>query len=615
MEWLGGYATQGVGNIIRRLRGQDIDVTASERANAAMDTARADQQAFQRENPGQALVGGVLGGAAFAPARAAAIPGLLGRIGQSAAIGGAYGAAEGEGVGGRIGSGLLGAGLGAATAGAVEAVPLYARAVSRDIEGLINPPAMAPLSRQEQRVAGTIERAISRDATTPADVLTQMRDLPDGALPFEAAGENLVGLGEVLAQSPGTGRTGLLGAIEQRQGRVNDRITDRLSDAFGADGNYFQTLRQSQQARSQAARQGMEQIGGSSVALSDDAIQAVRSDLSRAAIRDAAANRLASADPLEREAGARLNALVDTALDNPAAAQMTVRDAQDISYALREAASSAYASGNGARGKALSGLGDAIRDSAKSSNKDYAKWLKSYGDASEHIEALQAGRNVFAKATDRNSMSASELADRFSKWSDDAKDNFRRGIGEALLDEVRGKGGVTAMRRLLRSQEFGDRVKVAFPSQTSFDAFMEAAEQEVRMQTRANRVVGNSATDRRAAARADLGEQAGVDPLDLIDLASDVTNPLALGGKALREVLKQIPRRDRSILGDEQLNGLLGRALTDEATMTGLLNRMEAIRAMRANADQRVRSLGLLTAPGVTASGQDRTRGLLTATP
>lgn len=58
----------------------------------------------------------------------------------------------------------------------------------------------------------------------------------------------------------------------------------------------------------------MEAIGNEMVDLDDSAVLAVRSDLSRNAIRDAATNHLASADLVEREAGSRLNALVDTAL-------------------------------------------------------------------------------------------------------------------------------------------------------------------------------------------------------------------------------------------------------------------------------------------------------------
>lgn len=613
---LAGFLSQGAGNIGRQLTGQEIEVSAGERANAVRDLALERQADYQKKNPGKALLGSVLGGFAFAPAKGAAAMGALGRIGQSAAIGGAYGVAEGDGVAGRVGSGLLGATIAGGTAGLLEGVPTYARAVSRDIEGLINPPSVGALSRPEQRVAGTIERAISRDGAGPSDTLARMANRPEGALPFEAAGENLVGLAEVLAQSPGQGRSGLLSALETRQSGVNDRITGRLSDAFGAEGNYFQALRQKIADRGQQAKVGMADMAETMVPLNDDAVRAFRSGLSSKAVKDAAIEAAAELSDASAQAASRLFNLGDTVLDNPGAAQITVREAQDISFALKEAASRAYRSGFNARGEALQNLSTSIRQNAREAVPDYDTWLRQFGDASEHIDALKAGRNVFAKATDKNAISAPELSGRFASWSADAQDQFRRGVGEAILDQVRtSQGGVAAMRRLVKSDEFGKRIRVAFPSQKAFDDFMGAAEQEVLMQARTNRVVGNSATDRRAAARADLNQQSGMDPLDLIELAGDVTSPIALGGKALKEILKQVPRKDRSILGDEELNGLLGRALTDETVMTGLLNRMEAVRGLRVNADRRVSGLGLLTAPGVPAAGQERSRGLLRTSP
>src|SRR5690606_15595401 len=120
-------------------------------ARAERDLVKEGQEAFQRENPGQALAGGVLGGFAFAPARGAAIPSLLGRLGQAGGVSSAYGAAEGEGVGGRVGSAALSGLLGVATAGTLEGAPTVARSAMRGVERLRTPRNALP-NRQESRV-------------------------------------------------------------------------------------------------------------------------------------------------------------------------------------------------------------------------------------------------------------------------------------------------------------------------------------------------------------------------------------------------------------------------------------------------------------------------------
>lgn len=615
-----GFASQGLGNILRQIQGRDIEVSAADRAGAMRDLAREGQDRFTRDHPFQAATGQILGGAAIGPAAgpawgfavrgaAPATMGLLGRITQGGAMGGAYGVADGEGVGGRALGGLLGAAGGAATVGALEGVGAMARGASTRLHDMANP---SLLPRSERRVAGAMERAMLRDNLTPDELLARLPGRPEGQLPFEAGGDNMAGLAEVLAQTPGRGRTSVLDAIEARSAGVNDRLTSRLGETFGAEGNYFQVIKDRIAQRGAQAQEGMAQIGQVVVPLDDASVRALRSGLSSRAVRDAALEATADLNDGASAAANRLFGLGDQVLDNPGAAQITVREAQDISYALKEAASRAYRAGFNSRGEALQTLSTAIRQNARTQVPGYDDWLRQFGDASESIDALRAGQSVFQAATERNSRSAAELARQWPEWSEAARDNFRRGIGEAIMSRVREQGGVTAMRRLLRSQEFGDRVRIAFPSDQAFDDFMRAAQAEVQMANTASRVAGNSATDRRAAARADLTQQSGVDPLDVVDFAGDVTSPLAMTGKGLRLLLKQVPRRDRSILGDEQLNGLLGEALTDETTMRSLLQDLQRARQNRATGRSRVSGVGLLAIPGAGAAGQNRARGLLT---
>lgn len=618
LGWAAGYGMQGIDNLIRQATGRDIEIGAIDRARAIRDLSREGQAQYERDKPLQALGGALLGGFAFAPARGAAVPGLLGRLGQAAGVSGAYGVAEGDGVLGRIGSGAASAGVGLATAGLLEGGGALVGRVLRGNAQRAAEQVGLGATRPERRVTGTLSRALERDQITPAQYLDNLANAPEGQLPFQSGGENLLGLAETMATAPGNARRMLLGAVEGQRDQASNRVTARLAEGFGAQGNGFQALRQRVAARGEAASTGMGEIENAVVALDDQAVQALRSRLSSRAVRDAAEEAIAELSPEGSAAANRLFGLGERLADMPAGANITVREAQDISYALKEAAGRAYRGGFNSRGEALQTLSNAIRTNARTPERGgvqaYDDWLKSFGDASEAIEGQRVGQNIFAKANEKNAMSAAELGERWSKWSEQARENFRLGVGEAVLDRVRGNGGVAAMRRLIRDNEIADRIRIAFNDEDAFLAFMRSADAEVSMANTGNQVVGGSPTARRAAGRADVEAQ-GFDPMAMVEAAADFTNPVGAGRQAIRLAAKNLPRKDRSIIGDEELNGLIGAALSDEAAMTRLLNLMQTQDGLQSRVTSQMRRFGLLSNPGAVAGGQERARGLLTTSP
>jgi hypothetical protein len=616
--WAAGYGMQGLDNLLRRMTGRDVEIGAIDRARALRDIANEGQSQYERDKPVQALAGGLLGGFAFAPAKLATVPGVLGRLGQAGSVGAAYGAAEGDGITGRAGSAALSGGLSLATAGLLEGGGAL---VSRVGQGNAQRAAEAVglgATGPERRVTGALGRALERDQMTPQQYLDSLTNAPEGRLPFQSGGENLLGLAETMATAPGNARRMLVGAVEGQRDGASNRVTARLAEGFGAQGNGFQALRQQVAARGEAANTGMGEIADAVVALDDQAVQALRSRLSSRAVRDAAEEAIAELTPEGSAAANRLFGLGERLSDMPAGANITVREAQDISYALKEAAGRAYRGGFNSRGEALQTLSNAIRTNARTPERGgvqaYDDWLKSFGDASEAIEGQRVGQNIFATANEKNAMSAAELSERWSKWSEPARQNFRIGVGEAVLDRVRGNGGVAAMRRLIRDNEIADRIRVAFNDEDAFLAFMRSADDEVSMANTGNQVIGGSPTARRAAGRADVEAQ-GFDPLSLVEAAADFTNPVGAGRQAIRLAAKNLPRADRSIIGDEELNGLLGAALSDEAAMTRLLNLMQTQEGLQARVAAQARRFGLLSTPGAVAGGQERARGLLTTSP
>jgi hypothetical protein len=74
-------------------------------------------------------------------------------------------------------------------------------------------------------------------------------------------------------------------------------------------------------------------------------------------------------------------------------------------------------------------------------------------------------------------------------------------------------------------------------------------------------------------------------------------SPSRMTAAALKQTLKAIPRKDRTIIGDPAANEALGKALTDPEEMTRLLNLLEVARARRL----RLPSAGTATRAGLAA--------------
>ena len=625
------------------------------------DSYQAIQTIDNQTNRGQRIAGGFAGAATGLVLPGSTYlkgsTGLLNASLRSAAIGAGYGGLYGAGadegsitdradgfVGGVIGGGLIGG----ATPGAVnlgrsvlsrvapgllnDAAGIYTpRGAGPDVvpnvapdavpggaagvvdDGLVIPfqtaPEAAPAvgaiarpTRPETRVAGALRRALERDGMTPQQVLDNMAAAPDGQLPFQAGGENLLGLAETMANVPGAARRSIVAAAREQAESESNRVSGLLADRFGAQGNGWQALRERITTRGAEADAGMAAIADQAVPLDDASVLALRSKLSSPAVRSAAEEAIAELTPEGSAAANRLFGLGDTLLDGPAAASITVREAQDISYALNEAASRAFRGGFNSRGEALSTLSRTIRQNARTQVDGYDQWLKAFGDSSEVIDGQRVGQNIFARANERNAMSAAQLSERWAKWSAPARDAYRLGVGEAVLDRVRGQGGVTAMRKLLKDRELAARVRVAFDSEDAFVAFMKDAEDQVTLANSRGQVLAGSPSARRLAGQADLQQQ-GMDIAEGLEALSEIGSPVAMGRRAIKAVAQSLPKRDRSIIGDDELNGLLGSALSDPEAMTRLLNLMNADDALRERVRARSRQAGLLSIAASRATG------------
>lgn len=462
-----------------------------------------------------------------------------------------------------------GAALGAAVPLALGGIGKTGVALSKGIGNAISPPTV------EDKVAGIIQKGLARDNINPADAAQAALDNP--ARPaFHAGGPNTAATADAIAQSPGPGNSIIRDAVSQHQADAPAQVRNDINRALGGNGDYLSALDSTIAARRTEANQTMGRIADSPIQLSPDAISALRSDRAKSAISEAAQNALASPDPEVRASGAALNRVATDALDNPSAITLTVRNAQDISKSLLDAADAAYKGGDGARGLALKTLGRSVRDTASASNPDYAGWLSRYGSDSDNLDALQLGHNVFSQAQGNTS---AQVQKTLGAMGPQALSFYQKGVAEALIDQSRtAKGGVGTMRQLLRTQDLSDKVRAAFPDDASFSTFLDSAQQRVREQDANQKILGGSPTYARQAARQDLEAQP-FHPLDAAGHALDVTGNILTGnfgtlaGKTAKAAFRALPRSDRSLVGNPITNSALGSALSDPGTFADLATR------------------------------------------
>lgn len=435
-------------------------------------------------------------------------------------------------------------------------------------------PPPPPVSMADIKVGKALHKAIAREGTTPAEVIDTLHAHPNRPA-FHAARESMTPYAKAVARAAGPGRKIIKDAVRAHQAAQHGQITGDIGEALGGRNDYLASLDKALETRRQAANAGMAPIADHPVLLDENSVRALRSDLALPAIKKAALRALADPDPAVAEAGANLNRLHDQLLDNPGAARIRVRDAQDVSKSLLDAADSAYRAGQGGDGRTLKNLGRTIRSNAgdpeRGGIREYGDWLKQYGHDSENKEALELGRGA---ATPGVNNTAESIARRLSKMSSEAsKDYYRKGLGEALIYQVRSaRGGIGTMRDLLKSEDFRDKVHIAFPSPEAYDKFMDAAEERVAEQSANGRVLGGSDTAENLDAMRDLEGQGMSNAEKAKMVGETIRSPLksaaAFGAKKLIEL---IPESEQGLLADPETNALLARALKDPAEMERLL--------------------------------------------
>lgn len=545
-----GAQNWGVSSIIRDAIGADVQING-----------RGDRWA---RSAGQLLPSALAPGSALGRTANVVVPLVGGEVsaGLAEAAGGDAGAQDTA----RFWGQLAGAGAAAPRVGVRPGrpaePPMRPRARPEPVRNTMGEPVKPSVSAKAR---ARINRAITDDEsgghTSRAQVAERLRS---GERPYAAGGPNLQALAEDAAQQPGPGMARLELSAGNAVREAGNDLRVATETALGGRGDYFATQDAALQAQRTAAREGMAAFGQDTFSPSQDTLISLRSSRARAAIADEAENLLASPNPETRNVGAALNRLPADLLDNPAAVQMNVQTAQNVSFTLRQAASAAFRAGDGSRGRVLQDMANALRNDARKSSRSYSDWLTRYGDDADNNAMLERGRNIFSN--DRSGASE-QIARELQDAGPAAREYYRKGVGEAVLAQLNSaKGDVGTVRSILNSREVQARLRLAFPDDASMAEFLTQAERVASRQRIANRILHNSATARRLALRA---EGQAPDPSGYVGdaLTLDVRNAANRAvGDITRNVIGGMDWGDARAVRD-----LIGQAMDDPALFDRLL--------------------------------------------
>jgi hypothetical protein len=213
---------------------------------------------FEQQNPGAAKVTQGVGGVVATAPLMAAVPwafglgpasdlaGVAGNVGRGiasgAGIGGADAAARGESI-------PAGAGAGALVGGAAPAVGAGIGALWNGIRGAVVPAARGVLDGMNPQAVEWAARAAKADGLTE----TQIADMINQKGPEAFLGEygsNLRGLTGAIHAQPGTAKTEIAGAFEDRAAGARQRVEDAVTDVLGPRVNVADLTRQGYAQRS-----------------------------------------------------------------------------------------------------------------------------------------------------------------------------------------------------------------------------------------------------------------------------------------------------------------------------------------------------------------------------
>ena len=572
-----GYADEigaRVNPAINRALGLDAPETTE--AALAQERARDEQIPAAIKYPGE--IAGAVGAtvlAAPAVAAGAARAGLtaLPRAAQFAGLGAAEGALAGSGhsvEGERVKGAATGAAIGAPVGAA-------APAVASGVAGLVN--RIKNAFSTQANVAADVGRAIVRDETTPQDLARAASEAtatrPGVASIADAGGENVRGLVERVAQTPGAGRTKVVPRLTQRQREQTSRVGRDLRHLTGTRRTALQATQETMAERATAARPLYQEAMEFDARQSPEIVAAWR-----------AATETGFGKQLLNSKNVKHALQTEYGIQNVENAPLMVLIDAWKKNGVDDAITAAKKAGKNNTARVLTNMKNRVLAVVDEANPVYKEARDAWSDPSSYLDAIESGRGIL----NRN-MSAEEMKGAFDALSAAEQEAFRTGAVSAILARI---GNNTAkipdVTTVLRSPEMREKIAAIMPTEEAAEEWAKRLEFEIESSELTRQALGNSATARRLAEQADAQ---GV----VVDLAIDALMGSPGGASVLSRFFTAGPRWARDTLRSKADN-----ELGDLLTNPDRVDDLQGVLARIAAANQPVsgRTNAALTAAGVT---------------
>ena len=398
----------------------------------------------------------VLTGGGAAVARS---PGVLGRVGKVA------------GAAGRV-------------IDPVNAVAIPAQAAARGIN---------LVGRPQHLAVADVARALDRDDMTVRDLRGAAQDAAAAGRPgvsvVDVGGENVRGLMERVAQTPGAGRTIVQPFLTGRQTAQAERLAGDLSELTGTQRSALEAINETIQQRATQARP-LYAAAMNFNAQADAHIAAAWQRATSTGWGNSILNSSTLRKNLQSEFGIK---------DINQAPLMVVIDAwkkvadDTIGASLR--------AGNKNAARVIENTRDSVLDVVRQKNPNYQQALSAWAGPSKYLDAIEAGKDILSKKT-----SAEELLANISKLGDSEKEAYRIGAVSAIVAKMRGDPAKLGdMTKYLRSPEVRDKVAAIMPTKGAAEAFNKRVDLEIRSSELVGQSLRGSPTAKRVAEMQDAG--------------------------------------------------------------------------------------------------------------
>lgn len=373
-----------------------------------------------------------------------------------------------------------------------------ARAAKNVAQHIVNP---------EARASAELQRAVQRDQGIAATVPVSRTNI---ATAVDVGGENVKGLLERVAQTPGAGRTTVIPFLTERQTKQLSRLSYDLKNLTGTSKSSLAAIDEQIATRSTNAAPLYAHAfeAGDNIIWSPELQRLTSAPEVQLAMRSAvsgwqrsqiaagygAAKPGAIVNKLAEHGGVEVSspALKITGGRVPAYPNLQFWDYTKNALDDMIAAEIKPDGTITKKGRDLTIIVNKLRDQLDKSVPEYASARQAWGGPSAYINAINRGK-TFTSST------SEEVSGALAKMGSEAeREAYRIGAVSQILTKMGGKSATLAdITNLLRSPQMRGKISALMPDAQAAAKWHQALEFEIKSSDMVRRSLGNSATFRR----------------------------------------------------------------------------------------------------------------------